>query len=102
MDLLIVTLGNDIGDLPIVAAVEQDKHRATADAPAGLRGIAGEPGDAEPEHIDRWGVALRLESSQTAHTREAPVGAHREPGAHRVPAILCPVQNAAHLAVFLD
>src|SRR5690242_12780477 len=45
-------LGNDIGALPVVAAVEHHHHLAGFDMAAGFLGVAGAPRNAEPEYVD--------------------------------------------------
>ena len=63
--------GNDIGALPIVAAVERDEHHAGLDAAERLRRRRRALGEAEPEHVHRRAEILDFESGPLAARRSA-------------------------------
>ena len=81
-DALGVALGDHVGELPVVAAVEHRKEAAGVDAAAGA-GIVGLARDPHPEHVDGRADVLDLKAgwrarSSGAHRRRRPGGAHLE------------------------
>ena len=73
-------LGNDIGALPIIAAVERDEHHAGLDAAERLLAVIGPLGEAEPQHVHRRAEILDLEAGERAHGGMPAVGAHHQIG----------------------
>ncbi|HEV8278898.1 MAG TPA: hypothetical protein VGQ26_24825, partial [Streptosporangiaceae bacterium] len=81
------SLGDDHAHLPHLAPVDQQQHVAAAEAPAGAVGVAGQPRQAKPQHVDRGGGADGLQAGQAADLREAAVGADGERRVELVPAV---------------
>ena len=60
-------LGNDIGALPIVAAVDHHENRAGANAAERLGAVARSPRDPHPQHVDRRAKIFDREAGPFAH-----------------------------------
>ncbi len=74
---------NDVGALPIVAAVQHDHHLAGLDMAERVWAVLVLVRQTKPEHIHRRPVVLALEASFLADDRMAPVAADHKVGANR-------------------
>ena len=72
--------GDDIGALPIVAAVECDEHHAGLDAAERLGAVGWALGEAEPDHVHRRAEILDFQSGPQPHIGVAAVGTDDEIG----------------------
>src|SRR5206468_8387149 len=67
LDLLGRTLGNDIGALPIVAAIEHHEYLAGPEATERRIAVARLSRQVHPEHVDRRAEVVDLEPRALAH-----------------------------------
>ena len=77
-------LGDEVGDLPVDAPVEQDQQVPGGQPAEGLRGVGGAPRQAEPEHVDGHAELGGAQPGRAAQLRVAAVGGHGQPGPHLV------------------
>ena len=70
-------LRNDVGALPIVAAVEHDEDAPGQEPAAGLDGVVGAPAQPEPQHVHRRAELLDFKPRLLANDRVAAVAADR-------------------------
>ena len=82
LNLGIAALGNDIGALPIVFAVQHHQDATGVDTPQGLRRIVGPPRQPHPQHVHRRAEIVDGEPGLPAHRRMAAIGADDEIGAN--------------------
>src|SRR6185437_9636121 len=76
------TLRNDVGTLPVLAAVQHDQHRASVDMPENLSGIALLASEPKPKHVHRSAEVIALQSSLASQRRMPPVAADNQIGTH--------------------
>ena len=81
LDLFDAALLDDIGALPVIAAVEHDHHPAGLDMAEGVRRVVGLARDAKPQHVHRRAVILARETCLFAHRGMPAVTADDEIGA---------------------
>ena len=80
---VVPALRDEIGALPVVAAIEGDEDMVRGGDEARLVAVTGEPRQAHPQHIHRRPEILRRKTGGGADGRVAPVGADGELGADR-------------------
>ncbi len=79
--LLCRALGNDVGALPVVAAVEHHQDAARIEATQHLLGIARLVAQPEPQHVHRRAEVADLDAGLVPHRRMPSIGADDEIGA---------------------
>jgi hypothetical protein len=79
-ELLEAAFRDDIGALPIIAAVERDEYHAGLDAAEQLRGVARVLGEAEPDYVHRRAEILDLQPGAHPHIGVASIGADNQIG----------------------
>jgi hypothetical protein len=77
--LVSTALGDDIGALPVVAAIDAHEKPAWIEAPAALIGVGLFPGKPEPHHVDRRAEFLHFEPGGLAHVGSTTIGSHHQP-----------------------
>src|SRR5579863_1391292 len=75
---LSTALGNYVGTLPVVIAIDGDDHRSGLEMTQYVDRIAGTLREAEPEHIDRCPQIPHRKSSRRAHGRRATITTNHE------------------------
>ena len=93
---------NDIGALPVIAAIEHDHEPARFDMAERIGAVARLARQAKPQHVHRRAVVLAHESRFFAHGRMASVAADGEVGADRELSLRRPGDQADDAPVFLD
>ena len=77
---VILPLGDDIGALPVVAAIERHHHLAGVDARKHALAFVAPLAGAKPQHVHRRADFLDREAGTFAHQRMAAVAGNREIG----------------------
>src|SRR6266700_4753569 len=88
MQLLISTLGNNIGDLPVLEAVEERNKMTVSDVFNCVLWIVRSACKSKPEHVHRRRCLDWLKTRELPDAREAPVGSYCQYGSYFVPGIM--------------
>jgi hypothetical protein len=97
-----LALGDYVGALPVVFAVESDEDFASAETAESLGGIAGLARDAHPEDVDGGAEVDDFEAGFLADDGAAAVGADGESGAEFLFAIFNFRADACNAIIFDD
>ena len=74
----VAALADEVGALPVVAAVDHRHELAGGDPPDAARRVVGVPGQPEPPHVHRHAERPRRQPGGRAHRRAAAVAGHRQ------------------------
>ena len=102
VDRLDGSLRDDVAALPVLAAVDHDEDPADVEAPHGLCGIGGSPGEAEPQDVHRCAELQTMEEGLLPDHRGPAIGAHDQVRADRQWALRCGHANAHRAPRLLD
>ena len=95
-------LRDDIGALPVVAAIQHDHQSAGFEMAKGVRAVALLARQAEPQHIHRRAIVVALKSRSLAHGRMAPVAADHEISADGERSVRRVGDHAGDASILLD